>query len=335
MSCSVLATALLDRYPVCWFSLSCKGLWCVNLDNDGVRSDVSSPQTVEVASLLSWRRQQRMLGGRAVDLDWLLDLGAGLRWSELQRIQLNPEGVVMLSRSLDELSGLWLRHLENEEPLQYLLGLSPWRDVVLEVSPAVLIPRQETELLVDLALQCWPQMPPRSWVDLGTGSGAIAVSLSRAWPEAEGHAVDCSAAALRLADRNLRALAPGHRCQMHQGDWWEPFRPLRETFDLVVSNPPYIPSGLIPSLDGVVRLHEPHLALSGGSDGLHALRSIIQGAIEALAPNGWLMLEHHHDQSAAVIALMGEVGLIHARAEQDLGGIARFAVAQKMSGPAA
>lgn len=314
-----------------WFSLSFKGLWCVNLDNDSVRSDVSSPQTVQVTSLLSWRCQQRMLGGRSVDLDWLLDLGAGLRWSELQRIQLNPDGVVLLSRSLDELSRLWLLHIQHAEPLQYLLGLSPWRDVVLEVSPAALIPRQETEFLVELALQCWPESPPRCWVDLGTGCGAIAVSLSRAWSEAEGHAVDCSAAALSLAERNLVQLAPGHRCQIHQGDWWDPLQPWRGGFDLVISNPPYIPSALIPSLDGVVRDHEPHLALSGGSDGLQAIRIIIQGAIEALAPNGWLMLEHHHDQSADVLALMDEVGLVHARAEHDLGGIARFAVAQKIA----
>lgn len=331
MSCRVVAIVLLDCYPVRWFSLSFKGLWCVNLDNDCVRSDVSSPQTVQVTSLLSWRHQQRMLGGRSVDLDWLLDLGAGLRWSELQRIQLNPDGVVLLSRSLDELSRLWLLHIENDEPLQYLLGLSPWRDVVLEVSPAALIPRQETELLVDLALQCWPESPPRCWVDLGTGSGAIAVSLSRAWSEAEGHAVDCSAAALSLAERNLVQLAPGHRCQIHQGDWWDPLQRWRGGFDLVISNPPYIPSALIPSLDGVVRDHEPHLALSGGSDGLQAIRTIIQGAIGALAPNGWLMLEHHHDQSTDVLALMDEVGLVHARAEHDLGGIARFAVAQKIA----
>ena len=334
MSCNVVLGARWEPCPVNWCSLNCRDLWCVSLVSDGVRSDVSSPQTVAVTSLLAWRREQLSLGGRAVDLDWLLDLGAGLRWSQLQRIQLNPEGSVGLSRSLQELSRLWLRHLHDEEPLQYLLGVCPWRDVLLEVSPAALIPRQETELLVDLALACWPDDAPQGWVDLGTGSGAIAVSLSRAWPKAEGHAVDCSAEALNLARRNLNQLVPGHRCLLHQGDWWEPLQPAKATFDLVISNPPYIPSALIAGLEGVVQNHEPHLALSGGSDGLESIRQIVQGACDALAPGGWLLMEHHHDQSSAVLDLMAAAGLVQGRAEQDLAGISRFAVAQNKASPA-
>ena len=328
MSCNGVWAGRRGHWPMSWCSLNCKGLRCVSLVSDGVRFDVSSPQTVAVTALLAWRREQLSLGGRAVDLDWLLDLGAGLRWSQLQRIQLNPEGSVPLLRPLAELSRLWLRHLQEDEPLQYLLGVCPWRDVLLEVSPGALIPRQETELLVDLALGCWPHGTPQCWADLGTGSGAIAVSLSRAWPHAEGHAVDCSAEALALAQRNLNQLVPGHQCQLHQGDWWDAFEPEPKTFDLVISNPPYIPSALIDGLEAVVRHHEPHLALSGGSDGLASLRQIVRGARAALKPSGWLLLEHHHDQSGAVLELMAEAGLVQGRAEQDLAGMARFAIAQ-------
>jgi len=305
----------------------------VNLARDGERFDVSSPQTVSAEAVLAWRRDQLALGGRSVDLDWLLDLGAGLRWSQLQRLLIDRTGSVVLTRSLDELAQFWRQHLEQEVPLQYLIGICPWRDVLLEVSPAALIPRQETEVLVDLALECFSSSPPTRWIDLGTGSGAIAVSFSRAWPEAEGHAVDCSVDALGLAQRNLDRLTDRGRCQLHEGNWWEALPATGLSFDLVVSNPPYIPSALVGDLDGVVRRHEPHLALSGGRDGLNCLRDIIDGATAFLSPGGWLLLEHHHDQSEAVLSLMTNSGLCHPRAGLDLSGIKRFALAQSPGRP--
>ena len=131
--------------------------------------------------LLAWRRAQLALGGRSVDLDWLLDLQGELRWAELQRLRLRPELTVSLACSLEALAHLWRRHLDGHVPLQHLVGRCPWRDLDLQISAAALIPRQETELLIDLALErlqdpaLAPHLQDRRWADLGTGSGAMAV----------------------------------------------------------------------------------------------------------------------------------------------------------------
>ena len=289
--------------------------------------------------LLAWRRRLLADGGRAVDLDWLLDLAAGLRWQDLQRLQLDPDGAELtLDRSLEALEQQWLLHRQHQIPLQHLVGRCPWRDLELWVSPDALIPRQETELLVDLALARGLEFPAhkgdrvRIWADLGTGSGALAVALARQLSGWQGHAVDCSAAALALARRNLEAWADGMAWQLHQGSWWQPLQPWWGQLDLVVSNPPYIPAGVVDQLDPVVRDHEPRLALDGGLDGLDCCRLLLEGAAEALAPGGWLLLEHHHDQSQAVLALMTNAGLRDVQAAQDLEGIRRFALARRAAG---
>ena len=296
-------------------------------------------QPLKGSDLLAWRRRLLAEGGRSADLDWLLDLAAGLRWQDLQRLQLDPDGVELsLDCSLDALEQQWLLHRQRQVPLQHLVGRCPWRDLELWVSPDALIPRQETELLVDLAVargleHSAPQVgQARIWADLGTGSGALAVALARQLSGWQGHAVDCSAAALALARRNLEAWAGGMAWQLHQGSWWEPLRPWWGQLDLVVSNPPYIPAEVVDQLDPVVRDHEPRLALDGGLDGLDCCRSVVVGALEALAPGGWLLLEHHHDQSEAVLELMANAGLHDVQAAQDLEGIRRFALARRAAG---
>ena len=291
------------------------------------------------SDLLAWRRRLLADGGHAADLDWLLDLAAGLRWQDLQRLQLDPAGVELtLDCSLDALEQQWLLYRQRQIPLQHLVGRCPWRDLELWVSPDALIPRQETELLVDLAVARGLASPApqwgrgRIWADLGTGSGALAVALARQLSGWQGHAVDCSAAALDLARRNLEAWTDGMAWQLHQGSWWQPLRPWWGQLDLVVSNPPYIPAGVVDQLDPVVRDHEPRLALDGGLDGLDCCRLLLDGAAEALAPGGWLLLEHHHDQSEAVLALMTNAGLRDVQAAQDLEGIRRFALARRAAG---
>jgi release factor glutamine methyltransferase len=295
---------------------------------------VTTEQFLAGNDLLAWRRRQLRRGGRSVDLDWLLDLGGGVSWSELQRLLLDAEKVVAIDQPLEALEKLWVLHLEQSMPLQHLVGVCPWRDVLLEVSSAALIPRQETELLVELALAFAEGQSPRCWADLGTGSGAVAVSLCRAWPEAEGHAVDLSVDALALAEKNLKALAPQQSCRLHHGSWWVPLRAFWGQLEIVVSNPPYIPRPLIEMLDPVVRDHEPLSALVGGEDGLEAIRSLLIDAPCALAPGGVLFLEHHHDQSESVQDLMREAGLVNVSAAYDLEGVARFAQGQRASATA-
>jgi release factor glutamine methyltransferase len=141
--------------------------------------------------------------------------------------------------------------------------------------------------------------------------------------------VEISADALLLAERNLRTHGAFPGWTLHGGSWWEPLRPWWGAFDLVLSNPPYIPSNLIRGLEPVVRDHEPHLALSGGADGLDSIRAVVKDAPRALAPGGWLLIEHHHDQSAAVVAMMQSVGLSDVAAAPDLQGVLRFGMGRR------
>lgn len=284
-------------------------------------------------ALHQWRRQLLAeMPGPSSGLDWLLDLEAGLSWQLLQASHLHPEREVALRCGLDHLAALWGRHCTDQVPLQYLLGRCPWRDLELAVSDAVLIPRQETELLVELAgdlVRATGSMPSR-WADLGTGSGCLALALARLWPSSEGWAVDRSAEALAIARANAEHWGlPGGRLHWCSGDWWAPLAPQAGSLELVVSNPPYIPSAVVDALEPVVRDHEPRLALDGGVDGLDALRCIIGEAPRMLAPGGWLLLEHHHDQTEAVLELMQRAELVDGRSAADLEGHARFAFARR------
>lgn len=292
--------------------------------------------SVAATDLLQWRRTQLQAGGEASQLDWLLDLEGGIRWQALQQLRLNPNRSVPLAVPLPRLASLWQQHLSSGIPLQYLVGRCPWRDLELEVQPGVLIPRQETELLIDLAEQlCAPVSPPAAeagpllWVDLGTGSGCLALALARCWPGSKGLAVDQSSEALVLAQRNLIANHLIDAVELRQGSWWEPLADCTGRLDLVISNPPYIPTAVWEKLEPTVRNHEPALALNGGGDGLDAIRAIATGASTHLAPGGWLLLEHHHDQSDAVLDLLHDAGLEQVCPHRDLEGIWRFASAQR------
>ncbi|MCP9859595.1 MULTISPECIES: peptide chain release factor N(5)-glutamine methyltransferase [unclassified Cyanobium] len=281
---------------------------------------------ITAPELLGWRHRMLGLGGDAAAFDWLLDLGGGLRWSQLQALWCHPEAVVRLHGSLEALEALWRRHLDSHEPLQYLVGRCPWRDLELPVAPGVLIPRQETELLVDLVLSLGPTGRPEvRWADLGTGSGCLAIALARIFPSSRGFAVEASPEALAQAIANLSRGDLQQHVTPLAGDWWQPLAPWWGELDLVVSNPPYIPSATLAALEPVVRDHEPRLALDGGPDGLTAIRSIVAGSLRGLAPGGLLLLEHHHDQSEAVGELLVAAGLERLGVHADLEGRARFA----------
>ncbi|MFM7464633.1 MAG: peptide chain release factor N(5)-glutamine methyltransferase [Cyanobium sp.] len=280
------------------------------------------------AELLSWRQDLLHLGGEAQALDWLLDMAAGLSPSGLQTLRLDPHRPIDLPLPLGDLERLWQEHLASSAPLQYLVGRCCWRTFEMAVGPAVLIPRPETELLIDLATT----MPPPSdllWADLGTGSGCLAMALAEAWPTSQGLAVDLSGEALSQARINLHHAGVGHQVQLVQGSWFGALQPWWGRLQLVVSNPPYIPSHEIDELDPVVRDHEPRLALDGGHDGLSSIRTIAEEAPSALAPGGWLLLEHHHVQSEQVLSLLDEKGLVDCQFHLDLEGNKRFASARQ------
>ncbi len=202
------------------------------------------------------------------------------------------------------------------EPLAYVVGEREFRGLRLQVSPAVLVPRPETELLVEWALERLPDAPAASIADLGTGSGAIALALRHAAPAVAVTATDTSAAALAVARANAGRL--GLAVEFLQGDWWAALPGRR--FGLVVSNPPYV-AGHDPHLAALA--HEPRAALTPEGDGLAALRHIIAGAPEHLLPGAWLLLEHGHDQAPAVQALLREQGLVAPETRLDLAGLPR------------
>ena len=207
------------------------------------------------------------------------------------------------------------RRRADGEPLAYLLGEREFHGLLLQVSPAVLVPRPDTETLVDwgLELLARPHGGTPQVADLGTGSGALALALKHGRPEAAVYAVDLSADALAVAQGNGRRL--GLQIEWRQGDWWQPLRDL--LFDLAVSNPPYIAAGdpHLPALR-----HEPSMALVAGSDGLDALRRIVQGAPAHLRLGGWLLLEHGHEQASATCSLLAGAGFDHVQTRADLAG---------------
>ncbi|MEX2239909.1 MAG: peptide chain release factor N(5)-glutamine methyltransferase [Burkholderiales bacterium] len=200
------------------------------------------------------------------------------------------------------------------EPIAYILGTKEFYGLPLQVNPAVLIPRPETELLVELALT----RKPASLLELGTGSGAVALAIKRHLPAARVVAVERSAAALAVAQRN--ALKLGLEVEFRHGLWFEPVA--GERFDAVVSNPPYVAVGDAHLDAGDLRF-EPRAALAAGPDGLDAIREIVRGAPAHLNPGGRLLLEHGLGQDAAVRALLRQAGLEEVRTWPDLAGIAR------------
>jgi release factor glutamine methyltransferase len=207
----------------------------------------------------------------------------------------------------------------NGEPIAYLLGEREFYGLTFKVTPATLIPRPETELLVELALQRIPQQGTCRVLDLGTGSGAIALSIARARPDAEVVAVDASAAALEVAQFNTRRLGLGN-VHLLQSDWFSALH--AERFDIIVSNPPYIAVTDSHLLQGDVRF-EPLTALASGTEGLDDLRHIAYQAKDHLNLNGWLLLEHGYDQAAQVRSLLQLAGFTRVFTERDLAGIER------------
>ena len=272
------------------------------------------------------------------EVDWLLQSVANVDRLTLRLESLaNAKGTrtengrsIEISMSLDRLTALWLDRVQERKPVQYLIGTTCWRDFELVVSPAVLIPRPETESIIDIALAATDSIQQQGiWVDLGTGSGAIAIAIARSLPTARIYAVDSSSAALEIAQINATRLDVLDRINFSHCSWWSSLAHLQGKVTVMLSNPPYIPSPEVLLLQPEVAQHEPHLALDGGLDGLDAIRVLVDTAPEYLQAGGIWLIEMMAGQGAAVLALLEQQGsyddieIIH-----DLAGLDRFVLAR-------
>jgi release factor glutamine methyltransferase len=243
-----------------------------------------------------------------------------------RRTELITRGDTPLDASRVETYRALVARRVQGEPIAQLVGAREFYGLDFDVTPDVLIPRPETELLVETALAALEGIARPHVLDLGTGSGAIAVALASARPDAHVWAVDRSSAALAVASRNaaklLDAKRPGGALTFVAGSWYDTLDPALR-FEAIVSNPPYIASG-DPHLEQGDLRFEPRGALTDEADGLTALRAIVAGAPARLAPGGVLWMEHGYDQAEAVRALLAEGGFEDVRSEQDLAGIERI-----------
>lgn len=259
----------------------------------------------------------RALGVDRLDAQWLL-----CHHLQRPRAWLLAHDDHLLPTDVARCIGEQLARRSAGVPLAYLTGECEFCGLSLQVSPAVLIPRPETELLVEWALQRLPLAPAQTVVDLGTGSGAIALTLATRCPGLAVTATDASAEALAVARGNAQRLGLG--IAFTQGCWWSPLAGRR--FGLAVANPPYIAEG-DPHLRALG--HEPASALTAGADGTADLRQIVAGAAAHLLPGAWLLLEHGHDQGPAVQAMLAAAGFVDAQTRFDLAGLARCSGGQR------
>jgi len=215
----------------------------------------------------------------------------------------------------------------RRQPVSHIVGRKGFWKIMLGVTPDVLTPRPETEMLVGLGLQSFEEFKSFTVLDLGVGSGAILLAILAERPAAKGLGVDVSEEALAVARDNAASLGLEGRAAFLRGDWTAGLGD--GTFDLVVSNPPYIASEVIETLEPEVRDHEPRLALDGGPDGLDAYRALASEVLRVLRPGGTFALEIGHDQGPLVEALMQAAGAAEVRVIQDLAGKDRVVTGRK------
>lgn len=228
---------------------------------------------------------------------------------------------------LREFTARRVRH----EPMAYILGEREFWGLPFKVSPAVLIPRPDSETVIETVLDLLPDRTRKLRIlDLGLGSGCLLLTLLREYPQASGVGMDASESALAVARDNAEALGVASRARLVIGDWgragWSDR--LAEPFDLLVSNPPYIESAAVDGLMPEVAAHEPRLALDGGPDGLAAYRIIAAISPKLVVPGGWAVVEGGEGQSLEIAALFSAAGLVPRPARRDLGGIERVVPAQ-------
>ena len=282
---------------------------------------------ISVEEFLLWKRKQLSKGGDQQSFEVLLDCIGDISTRDLNLKILNPKGNLNLKKNLEFLESVWEDHLIRSCPIQYLCGITYWRDLKLKVTNKVLIPRPETELIVDIVFNVFRRKSEKLFfAELGTGSGAISIALALAYPFSEGVATDIDQDALEIATKNYINSSKQSNLKFYCGNWWSPLENFKGKLDLAISNPPYIPKDTFEKLPKEVKNFEPKVALLGGEDGLKHIREIIQKAPLFLKENGWLILENHFDQGEKVKQLLIKNKFTSIEILKDLSGIGRFTI---------
>ena len=282
---------------------------------------------ISVKEFLLWKKKQLSKGGDQQSFEVLLDCIGDISTRDLNLKILNPKENLHLKKNLEFLESVWEDHLIRSCPIQYLCGITYWRDLKLKVTNKVLIPRPETELIVDIVFNKFKKKSEKLFfAELGTGSGAISIALALAYPFSDGLATDIDQDALEIAAKNFTTSSKQSNLNFYCGNWWSPLENFKGKLDLAISNPPYIPKDTYEKLPIEVKNFEPKVALLGGEDGLKHIREIIQKAPLFLKEKGWLILENHFDQGEKVKQLLLKNKFTSIEIVNDLSGIGRFTI---------
>ena len=261
------------------------------------------------------------------DLYLLLDLIGGITKSDLLLLKINSKEKVNLKIDFHTLKKKWIDHINLSKPIQYICGYSYWRNFKFELSTDVLIPRVETEQIVEIANKLFVSEEKKIiFADLGTGSGSIAISLAVENSNWQGLATDIEINAINIAQKNHKKISPESNINFYCGNWWQPLTDYAGMINLAISNPPYIPKNVFERLPSSVIDFEPKKALYGGEDGLSHIKQIISDAPKFLVKGGWLILENHFDQSKKIKNLLREYGFDSLKTINDTFGIGRFTI---------
>ena len=275
----------------------------------------------------SWKKKQILKGGDKKSLSLLIDSLGGLSNKELNLLKIKSEKNLKLKLDLHLLEEVWDKHLQNSIPIQYLSGISYWRNLKLYVSDKVLIPRPETELIIEIISEIFKNKEEKiTFVDLGTGSGAISIALALANPNWIGIATDIDKNAIEIASRNFANNSNQSNLRFYNGNWWDPLKNFKGEIDLAVANPPYIPQDTYKLLPIEVKNFEPKSALLGGEDGLDHIKEIVKYAPNYLKEKGWLLIENHFDQGGRVKQLFLENRFTSVKVLKDFSGTGRFTI---------
>jgi len=283
--------------------------------------------SISSKEFLFWKKKQLSKGGNHQAFALLLDCIGGITNEDQNLLTINSQTELHIKKNLYYLESVWDDHLINSSPIQYHCGITYWRDLKLKVTDKVLIPRPETELIVDIVSNIFGKKSQKLlFAELGTGSGAISISLALAYPLWNGIATDIERDALEIAINNFKNSSNQTNLKFYCGHWWAPFESFKGKIDLAISNPPYIPKETYEKLPKEVKDFEPKIALLGGEDGLQHIREIIQKAPLFLREKGWLILENHFDQGEKVKKLLIKNRFELVEIVKDLSGVGRFTI---------